>query len=66
MVFVDGVQCRIWEGTSEAGTPCMAFIPRVAVSGDHPPEKHAEFKRELLEQRPPSDEAAAIPLRMIL
>jgi hypothetical protein len=62
-VFLDGVQCRVWEGATERGVPIHCFIPRVAVKNG---EDMSQFEAELKEQRAPSFEVAAIPLRMIL
>jgi hypothetical protein len=63
VVTIDGVPARVWEGTTESGIPCICFVTRVAVHNDH---DSSQFARELLEQRPPSPEAASFPLRMII
>jgi hypothetical protein len=47
---LDGVQVRLWEGTTEAGTPCKVFVHRVAV---HKSQDSAEFDRELNETLQP-------------
>jgi hypothetical protein len=57
------MRCRIWEGTSEQGTPIVAMVVRVAARSDH---DQAELQRDLLSTRPPSAEVAAWPARMIL
>lgn len=57
------VPARVWEGHTAAGVPCHAFITRMAVARD---QDSAEFDRDLQEQRPPSAEVAAIPMRMIV
>ena len=57
------VPARIWEGVTENGVACHAYITRSAV---HNKDDSAEFERDLAEQRPPSAEMQAIPLRMIL
>lgn len=62
VVEANGVQCRVWEGQTEAGVKIQALIPRIAVG----PEDVAQFERELSEQRPPSSLVDAWPLRMIL
>ena len=64
LTTVDGVECRAWTGTTEAGTPCVVFVRRIAVEMG----KHAEFERELLEKATPEElqGARAIPLREIL
>jgi hypothetical protein len=63
IVELDGVKCRIWEGTTAKGVPMHAYIPRVAVAND---QDASEFERDLKEQRPPSAALEAIPLRMVL
>jgi hypothetical protein len=63
VVFLDGVQCRVWEGTTERGVPMHCYIARVAVKNG---EDMGQFEEELREMRQPSFEVAAIPLRMIL
>lgn len=64
-LVIDGavVPARLWEGFTEAGVPCHAYITRIAVKKE---KDAAEFERDLLEQREPSEEMRAIPLRLIL
>lgn len=60
---------RIWEGHTESGIPVHCFITRIAPTVEDKPEnaeKFREFEAELKEQRKPSAEIAAIPLRLIL
>jgi hypothetical protein len=57
------VQCRVWEGYTEAGIACHAFIPRIAC---HMTADATEFERELKECRTPTADVASIPLRLIL
>lgn len=57
------VPARVWEGATDNGILCHAFITRIAVKND---DDSAEFERDLHEQRAPSPEIQAIPLRMIL
>jgi len=60
----EDVPARIWEGKTESGIPCHAFITRIAVKAD---ADASEFERDLREQRAPSAEIdRAIPMRMIL
>lgn len=40
--IIGGVECRMWLGKTEAGTPCFVFIPRIAVAREH----EAAFDRE--------------------
>lgn len=63
IVELNGVPARVWEGVTERGVPCHLFVTRIGVAKDQNAE---EFERELEEQRPPSVEIQAIPLRMIL
>jgi hypothetical protein len=56
----DGVPVRLWEGTTEAGTPCKVFIHRIAIHKDHDAD---QFSRELAEQLPPGRK---VPLSAIL
>jgi hypothetical protein len=53
---------RVWEGTTAMGVPCHAFITCIAVAND---ADQSQFERELIEQKPPSEEVAGIPMRMI-
>lgn len=58
------VPARIWEGTTESGIPCHAFITRIGVDRS---ENTEQFQRELQEQQAPSLAVAeAYPLRMVL
>ena len=57
------VSARLWEGQTITGIPVHCYITRIAV---HESQDCAQFERELLEQRKPSFEVAAIPLRLIL
>lgn len=63
IVTLNGIQCRIWEGKTERGMPVHCYIPRVAVKNGL---DASQFEVELEEQRTPSPEVEAIPLRMIL
>jgi hypothetical protein len=42
---------RIWEGKTDSGIPCHAYITRIAVDRE---EDSREFDAELREHRPPS------------
>jgi len=57
------VPARIWDGHTENGVVCHAFITRIAVANS---EDATEFERDLKEQAAPRPEIQAIPLRMIL
>lgn len=41
---LDGVPCRVWNGTTAAGVPCLVFVHRIAVSND---ENQQQFDAEL-------------------
>ncbi len=60
------VPARVWEGFTESGIPVHCLITRVAVKEGLDAGKYAQFETELKEQRKPSADIAAIPLRMIL
>jgi hypothetical protein len=51
MTFIDGVQVRVWKGTTEKGTPCVVFVRRIAVLDG----KEEEFARELVEKQTPEE-----------
>lgn len=63
IVTLNGIQCRVWEGQTSSGIPVHAYIPRIAVKEGL---DCTEFERELAEQKKPTAEVEAIPLRMIL
>jgi len=47
---LDGVECRLWEGVTDQGTPCKVFVHRVAV---HEDQDASAFDVELAEKLPP-------------
>lgn len=57
---------RVWEGTSEGGTPVIVFVTRIAVSKYLEPGSYTEFERELEEHTPPTAEVRSWPARMVL
>lgn len=57
------IPARIWEGKTESGIACHAFITRVGVDKN---EDNSQFEAELKEERAPSADVATYPLRMIL
>jgi hypothetical protein len=63
IVQINGVPARVWEGITEAGIQCHAYITRIAV---HKDDDATEFEKELQEHSPPSADVQAIPLRMII
>jgi len=54
---------RIWEGTSEKGTPVQLLVRSVAVPEG---ENQDAFQRELLAAPVPAAMPMAFPLRMVL
>jgi hypothetical protein len=64
-LIVDGhaVPARIWEGRTAKGIRCHAYVTRIAV---HQDDNAAEFQQDLAEQRRPSVEVEAIPLRLVI
>jgi hypothetical protein len=60
---VNGVPARLWEGTTERGIRCFAFITRIAcpVEADA-----AEFERDLETTRPPSIDLGVFPTKLVL
>jgi len=63
VVTLNGVQARIWEGKTDSGISCHAYITRIGVERT---EDQVEFERELQEHRPPSPEIESIPLRLVI
>ncbi len=59
-VSLDGVQARIWNGTTENGTPCLVLVHRIAVATSEDP---TWFEAELAEQLPPG---CVVDLRSVL
>lgn len=51
IVNIAGIECRLWKGTTENGTPCKVFVHRVAVHND---DDSIEFENELIEKMPPA------------
>lgn len=60
ITVVDGVPCRLWNGTTEAGTPCLVFVQCLGVPDNGPVN---EFAAELKERLPPG---RPVPLSTIL
>ena len=67
IVTINGIPARIWEGVhEETGVAVHAYITRIGIPADTPPEKAIAFDRALVETRAPSPEVAAIPARLVL
>ena len=58
------VPARVWEGTTETGIPCVAFITRIATTAEG--EDAAEFEDDLQRQSPPTPAVRDIPEDLIL
>ena len=63
IVTVNGIQARIWEGTTESGIGVHCYVTRIAVRMK---DDCTQFEKELLVQRSPSAEVAEIPMRLII
>lgn len=63
IIKANGIDCRVWEGTTERGIEVTCLIPRIAVRNG---QDTAQFEEELKEMRAPSRDLEAFPLRLIL
>ncbi len=63
IVELNGIDCRIWEGSTSSGVKIHCFIPRVAVAEG---EDITQFEAELQEQATPSVEIEVYPLCLII
>jgi hypothetical protein len=63
VVMLNGEACRVWEGKTDSGIPCHAFIVRICVDRE---ADASDFERDLKECRPASPEIEAIPARLVL
>ena len=64
IVSVNGVEGRVWEGTTDSGIQVLAVITRIAAPAGADLQ---QFEAELQETKPPSDAATtSFPLRMVL
>lgn len=66
IVELNGVPARVWQGQTESGVEVHAFITRIAVRDDTPPEELKRFEDELHEQAAPRPEVQAIDARLLL
>lgn len=64
IIEFNGIPARVWEGETETGIKMHCYITRVAIDANE--TRSEQFEKELKEQRVPSPEIQAIPLRMIL
>ncbi|MCJ2069624.1 hypothetical protein MKK75_12630 [Methylobacterium sp. J-030] len=60
---VRGTPCRVWSGTTDAGTPVLAWIPAVQPQ-THDPDELAAFEAEL-RKMPYRRELVSFDLRMV-
>lgn len=61
---VNGLPARIWEGHTDSGIPCHAWITRIAVDEA---QDTGQFETELVECRPPTNPDIDVwPNRMVL
>ena len=66
IVTLNDVLARVWEGVTESGVPVHRFITRLAPTIPVNDARQEEFQRELAEQKAPTPDVAAYPLKMIL
>ncbi len=52
LLFLDGVQVRVWRGRTETGIECLVFVHRLAVAVE---ADSSEFARELDELPAPAE-----------
>jgi hypothetical protein len=65
----ESIAARIWEGTTDTGTPVVCFIARISpaiAEKDLTPAVLEEFGSQLRECRTPTAAVQSIPLRLIL
>jgi hypothetical protein len=62
-ILLNGIPARVWEGKSDNGISCYAFITRIAVARK---DDSGEFERDLQEHRVPCAEVAGFPFRLVL
>lgn len=63
LVDVNGVKTRLWQGHTENGIACHAYVALVGVDRS---ADTTDFERELREVAAPRPDLNFIPLRMIL
>lgn len=64
IIEFNGVPARVWEGHTDNGIKVNCFITRISVAHDE--TRLEEFEEQLKQQKSPSPEVQAIPLRLIL
>jgi len=63
IIELDGVPARVWEGHTKSGIKVHCFVTRISPQTN---ENIEQFEEELKEQRAPSADVIAYPLRMVL
>jgi len=63
IVYLNGVPARVWEGQTVSGIPVHCFVTRISPQTN---DNIEQFEKELAEQKVPSPEIMAYPLRMVL
>lgn len=63
IVELNGIPCRVWEGTTESGIEVHAFIPRIVIADK---SKRTDAYNELIQMAPPSPTVAEYPLELTL
>ena len=63
IVKINGVPARVWEGKTENGIPCHAFITRIACHND---ADSTEFEKELTQQAQPSADVQSYPSSLVI
>lgn len=61
---VEGKLCRVWQGTTDGGTPVVAHVACVSPQ-THDPAVNALFERELEALPPARREAVSYDLRFL-
>lgn len=56
LATLDGVLCRLWNGVTADGVPCLVYVHRIAVRDDR---DSSQFEKELFAHDPPKPELSA-------
>lgn len=63
IVQLNGVEARVWEGSTESGIPIHVFITRIA---SHLDNDNSQFEQELKECKIPSSDVQAYAYRLLI
>lgn len=66
IVSLNGQNCRVWEGETETGIKCHAYIKLIVHNQNEESLVGEQFARELQEVKDPSPEISMIPERFII